>query len=184
MHTKAVFRAAQALSDVGFDTLRFNFRGVGTSTGSYGGGDGEREDLHSVLQWLEARRPGTPILLGGFSFGAKIGLELGISHERVRALFGLGFPLTKYDLAFLGGLHKPLLLVQGELDEFGGSELLAAATRRFPGPVTVRSIPGADHYFNGRFEELQAVMREYFSGGCGAAPFAERNVTVRPGRGS
>ena len=59
MHTKAVFRAAQALAGVGFDALRFNFRGVGTSTGSYGGGPGEEEDVRAVLlAW--GRRSTTP----------------------------------------------------------------------------------------------------------------------------
>ena len=177
MHTRAVFRAAQALSQVGFDTLRFNFRGVGTSTGSYGGGVGAREDLRTVLDWLEARWPARPILLGGFSFGARISLEAGIAHDSARALFGLGLPLTVYDFSFLNGLRKPLLLVQGELDEFGGNESLARITRQLAGPMTVRSILGADHFFSDRIEELQTVMREYFSEGPGAAPFAATAVT-------
>ena len=172
MHTKAVFRVAQALAVAGFDTLRFNFRGVGTSTGSYGGGDGAREDLRAVLDWIAERRPTAPLLLGGFSFGARVGLEVGIADERVLALFGLGYPVLKYGLGFLDGLAKPLLLVQGELDEYGGSALLADRIRRLPGPVTVHGIRGGDHFFNGHFRELQAVVREYFSQGPGAAPFS------------
>lgn len=171
MHTKAVFRTAQALAAAGFDALRFNFRGVGTSTGSYGGGDGEREDLHAVLDWITERRPTTPLLLGGFSFGARISLEVGVADERALALFGLGFPVLKYGLGFLDRLAKPLLLVQGEHDEYGGSVLLADTVRRLPGPITVHGIRGGDHFFNGRFRELQAVVREYFSEGPGAAPF-------------
>ncbi len=177
MHTRAVFRAAQALSQVGFDTLRFNFRGVGTSTGSYGGGVGAREDLRTVLDWLEAHWPAKPILLGGFSFGARISFEVGIAHDSAKSLFGLGLPLTVYDFSFLNGLRKPLLLVQGELDEFGGSESLAGITRQLAGPVTVRSIRGADHFFTDRIEELQMVMREYFSEGPGATPFSATAVT-------
>lgn len=176
MHIKAVFRAARALSQVGFDTLRFNFRGVGTSTGSYGGGEGAREDLRTVLDWIEERHPTTPILLGGFSFGARISLDVGIADGRASALFGLGLPLTMYDFSFLNGLEKPLLLVQGELDEFGGSDSLADIARHLAGPITVQGIQGADHFFNDRFEELQAVMREYFSEGPGAAPFAATAV--------
>ena len=68
MHTKAVFRAAQALAGVGFDALRFNFRGVGTSTGSYGGGPGEEEDVRAVLDWLgedDRRRCATTAREGG-----------------------------------------------------------------------------------------------------------------------
>lgn len=184
MHTKAVFRVAQALADAGFDTLRFNFRGVGTSTGSYGSGDGEREDLRAVLDWIAKHRPTTPVLLGGFSFGARIGLEVGVGDERASALFGLGFPVLKYGLGFLDGLAKPLLLVQGEHDEYGGSALLSDSIRQLPGPITVHGIRGGDHFFNGSIRELQAVVREYFSEGPGAAPFSGGGTVVKPGSGS
>ena len=177
MHSRPVFRAAQALSQAGFGTLRFNFRGVGTSTGAYGGGEGARDDLRAVLAWLGAHGLAGPVLFGGFSFGARISLEVGISDDGARALFGLGLPLTKYDFSFLGRLTKPLLLVQGQLDEYGGSESLARFVQPFAGPITVRSIQGADHFFNDRIEELQAVIREYFSEGPGAAPGPATAVT-------
>lgn len=174
MHTKAVFRTAQALSEVGFEVLRFNFRGVGTSTGTYGGGEGEKEDAEAALDWLRAQRPGLPVLLGGFSFGAKVGLTLGAADARAQALLGLGLPIAMYDFSFLDGLDKPTLLVQGENDEFGGGDALQELVRRMSGPITARTIRGADHYFNGRFEELQSVIREYFTDGSGGSVFPAR----------
>ena len=177
MHTKAVFRAAQALAGVGFDALRFNFRGVGTSTGSYGGGPGEEEDVRAVLDWLGEDDRRLPILLGGFSFGARVGLTVGLSDERVRALFGLGLPLAMYDFDFLDRVRKPILLVQGEQDEYDGGEALRSFVERMPASITIRTITGADHYFNDHFEELQAAVREYFTGGPGAAPFPDRAFT-------
>ena len=173
MHTKAVFRAAQALAEIGFDALRFNFRGVGTSTGSYGGGPGEEEDVCAALDWLDERSPNVPILLGGFSFGTKVGLTVGVSDSRAKALLGLGLPLSMYDFGFLEGISKPLLLVQGEGDEYGGEEALRGLVARMSGPITVQTISKADHYFNDHFEELQDSVREFFTRGPGAAPFNE-----------
>lgn len=171
MHTKAVFRTAQALSEVGFDVVRFNFRGVGTSTGSYGGGEGEKEDVLAALDWLAGERPGLPLLLGGFSFGAKVSLPLGVTDSRVNALLGLGLPLSMYDFSFLDGVAKPVLLVQGGEDEFGGADALAALLEGMSGPIATRVVEGADHYFNEHFEELQDTLREYFTRGPGAGAF-------------
>ena len=78
MHTKAVYRAAQALNDAGLVTLRFNFRGVGTSTGSHDEGIGERDDLEAALDWLEAEHPLLPLFAGGFSFGSMVALSVGV----------------------------------------------------------------------------------------------------------
>ena len=88
MHTKAVFRAAQALADVKIAALRFNFRGVGTSTGSYDQGLGEKDDVLATLDWLEERHPGLPLVVGGFSFGSMVALSAAATDPRVVALFG------------------------------------------------------------------------------------------------
>jgi len=172
MHTKAVFRSAQALAAAGFDVLRFNFRGVGTSTGSYGNGIGEQEDVRAALDWMEARSPGEPILLGGFSFGSKVALRVGIEDPRAAALIGLGLPLSTNDFTFLDGLSKPLLIVQGEFDEFGGRAEIEAFVATLRGELSLAVIPESDHYFHDHFEELQAVIGEYVRVGAGSRPFA------------
>src|ERR1044072_2640134 len=86
MHNKVVFRAASALNDAGLTTLRINFRGVGQSTGEHDEGRGELEDVRAGLQYLAETLPGLPITLCGFSFGARVGLEVGISDESVSNL--------------------------------------------------------------------------------------------------
>src|SRR5260221_11487775 len=78
MHNKVVFRAAAALNDAGLVALRINFRGVGQSTGEHDEGRGEREDVHAGLDYLTAHYPNEAITLCGFSFGARVGLEVGI----------------------------------------------------------------------------------------------------------
>jgi len=171
MHTKAVFRAGQALSSVGFDVLRFNFRGVGTSTGVHADGVGEVEDVEAALNWLAAHLPGEPLILGGFSFGTRVGLPVGVQDARVKALLGLGLALTMSDFDFLTEVEKPLLIVQGDEDEFGSGAAIRARVAEWGGKISLEVIPGSGHYFYDHFDELQEAVREYFATGPGAAPF-------------
>ncbi len=176
MHTKAVYRAGQALNDVGLAVLRFNFRGVGASTGIHDEGIGEREDARAALDWLEARYPGLPLVAGGFSFGSLVALSVGAFDDRVAALLGLGLPLTRddrYDFAFLAGVAKPVLVVQGEHDEFGSGEHVARVISPLGSHITLVRVPGSDHYFTDRVDELRSAVRGYFESGPGSAPFQE-----------
>src|SRR5256885_15976889 len=100
MHNKVVFRAAAALNDAGLITLRINFRGVGQSTGEHDEGRGEREDVRAGLDYLAANCPGQEITLCGFSFGARVGLEVGIADDRVTRMIAIGTPVDKYDFTF------------------------------------------------------------------------------------
>lgn len=171
MHTKAVFRTAQALCASGFEVLRFNFRGVGTSTGSYGEGIGEEEDVEAAIAFHVERHPELPLLVGGFSFGSRVGLAVGVREARAKGLLGLGLPLRHSDFSYLRGLEKPLLVVQGEEDEFGAGPEVEEWVAGNGGPITLVRVPGSDHYFHDHFDELQAAVREYFTVGAGAAAF-------------
>lgn len=173
MHTKAVFRAAQALREAGFHVLRFNFRGVGTSTGSYDEGNGEQDDAEAALDWLEERQPKLPLLLGGFSFGARVALKLGARDTRPRALMAMGLAVDLWDFDFLAEIDRPILVIQGENDEFGSGDQVARALQGLGTGITFRRIPDTDHYFNDRFEELKAAIRDYFESGPGAEAFPE-----------
>src|SRR5882762_11389789 len=107
MHNKVVFRAASALNVAGLITLRINFRGVGQSTGEHDEGRGELEDVRAALSYLAREFPDQPITLCGFSFGARVGLEVGMSDDRVRNLISLGTPVDKYDFSILKANRKP-----------------------------------------------------------------------------
>src|SRR5207247_2356923 len=114
MHNKVVFRAAAALNDAGLLTLRINFRGVGQSTGEHDEGRGEREDVRAGLDYLAANYPDQEITLCGFSFGARVGLEVGMADKRVARMIAIGAPVDKYDFTFLERSRKPILFVHGE----------------------------------------------------------------------
>ncbi len=137
MHTKAVFRTAQALAEAGFHVLRFNFRGVGTSTGSYDEGVGEMDDARAALTWLRERFPSLPLLLGGFSFGSRVALRVGVEDDGVEALLGLGLAPDLFDYGFLNEVPRPVLLVQGEDDRFGSGARVAEMVEGLAGPITL-----------------------------------------------
>ena len=120
MHNKVVFRAAAGLVDAGLITLRFNFRGVGASTGEHNEIEGGREDVRDALDYLAGRFPGQRITLAGFSFGSRVGTEVGSNDDRVVRLISIGTPVDKYsDYDFLLRNKKPILFIQGDHDEFG-----------------------------------------------------------------
>ena len=161
MHTKAVFRAAKAALSLGFPTLRFNFRGVGKSAGSFGHEAGERDDTRAALDALGARFPGLPIVLMGFSFGSVVGLAVGAADPRVSELVGMGLPVAASDVSFLQAAAKPKLIVQGTGDVYGPRSRLEAFFASLPEPKQLRWIEGADHFFTGRAIELQNAIREF-----------------------
>ena len=163
MHNKVVFRAAAALNDAGLVTLRINFRGVGQSTGSHDEGYGERDDVRAGLDYLAENYPGQEITLCGFSFGARVGLEVGIADERVVRLISIGTPVDKYDFGFLAARRKPILFVHGEHDEYGDVTRLRELAAKIKVPVELRIIKGAGHFFDDQLDELKRVIAAWMS---------------------
>ena len=168
MHNKVVFRAARGLNEAGCVTLRFNFRGTGQTTGEHDHArGGEQEDARTALDHLASAYPDLPLLLAGFSFGARVGLEVGTNDPRVRALVGIGTPVSikerDYDFSFLRDCRKPTLFVHGEHDEFGDVETLRALAAGLPpeAHARVHVVAGAGHFFDHQLEELTRVVREW-----------------------
>jgi alpha/beta superfamily hydrolase len=171
MHTKAVFRIAQALVDLGFPTLRFNFRGVGRSSGSYNHGRGEREDVRAALDYLAVTFPGVPLALGGFSFGSWVALPVGCADERVVQLIGAGVPLSSLPVDALAVCAKHKLIVQGERDQYGPKDELVRWFTGVAEPKDLRIVAGADHFFTERQAELVQAVTAYFrEGGSALGP--------------
>jgi alpha/beta superfamily hydrolase len=97
-----------------------------------------------------------------------VGLSAGAADPRVVALFGLGLPVRMYDYSFLADVRKPILVVQGEEDEFGSGPEVEPVVAALGSHVTLARIAGADHYFNGHIDEMKAVLSEYFRSGPGS----------------
>jgi alpha/beta superfamily hydrolase len=161
MHNKVVFRAAKAAWQAGLPTLRFNFRGVGKSTGSFSDGIGEREDVTAALDYLGTRFPAVPVCLIGFSFGASVGLRVGANDPRVVALVGLGVPVASTNMDFLRGVLKPKLIIQGTRDQFGSRAQVESFYGLLSEPKQIHWVQNADHFFTGKLEEVQRAIREF-----------------------
>ncbi len=161
MHNKVVFKVAQALQMLGMLALRFNFRGVGRSTGTYDEGRGEMDDVRYALEFLSRRYPGLPVILAGFSFGAYVALQVACIDDRVQAMIGLGVPARMFDAEYLMDCHKPKLIVQGTKDELAPYSLAAAWFEHVPAPKSMVAVQGADHFFQGHLDEVQAIITTF-----------------------
>jgi alpha/beta superfamily hydrolase len=177
MHNKVVFRAAAALNDAGLVTLRINFRGVGQSTGTHDQGYGERDDVLTGLDYLTENYPGEKITLCGFSFGARVGLEVGIDDDRVNRLISIGTPVDKYDFNFLEACRKPILFVHGDHDEYGNIERLRELVARVGAycDAELRVIEGAAHFFADQLDELKQAITKWM-----VAESAQRTAESSP----
>lgn len=152
MHTRAVFQTMKVFEGLGIPTVRFNFRGVGVSEGSYDDGRGEVDDVRAVIDWID-RMLQLPLLLAGFSFGANVSWRAGCGDARVRGLIGLGMPLSaagrSYTYEFVAGCTQPKLLVTGAEDPFASREGMQAAMKTAPPPLEMHWVEGAEHFFMG-----------------------------------
>jgi len=161
MHNKVAFRAAAGLVDAGLATLRFNFRGVGASTGKHEDVPGGREDVRDALDFLTGEYPGKPITLAGFSFGSRTGMEVAMSDERVVRLISIGTPVDKYgDYEFLTSVRKPILFVHGDKDEFGSVENVRKLVERIQTAELV-VFENSGHFFDEHLDELRETIKTW-----------------------
>jgi alpha/beta superfamily hydrolase len=161
MNNAVVCAVVGVLQEAGYATLRFNFRGVGTSTGVYGGGVGEIEDARNAVRYLRERSGGAAITLAGYSFGALVGLQAGMSMDEVDRLIAVAPPLAFTDLTFLSQCEKGKLFIVGDRDQFCSLTELREALVRIAGPNTLRIVPGADHFFAGRERGVADALRPF-----------------------
>mgnify|MGYP001581895019 CR=1 FL=1 len=164
MHNKVVFRAAAGLVDAGLITLRFNFRGVGASTGEHNEIEGGIEDARDALDYLATEYPGEDITLAGFSFGSRAGMAVGMNDDRVKRLISIGTPVDKYrDFEFLAGLAKPILFVHGDQDEFGSvanvKKLVDEVSKTAETELVV--FENCGHFFDEHLNELRDAIRAW-----------------------
>jgi alpha/beta superfamily hydrolase len=157
MHNKVVYRIARGLRRAGCVVLRFNYRGVNLSEGSYDHGNGETEDARAALSWLRSRYPDLPYTLAGFSFGSRIILRLGCDLPDARRLVIVGFPL-QYEHGYLAECAQTKLFVQSTNDQYGPRPEFERMYESVREPKQLVWVPAEDHFFKGALIEFEEAI--------------------------
>ena len=162
MTNKVTYILARAFNDLGAVSLRFNFRGVGRSAGSFDNGHGETDDALAAMDWMRAKYLGLSLWLGGFSFGAYIALRA--QGERpVKRLVTVAPAVERFDSAPIKPASCPWLLVQGDADEVISPQAVFEWAGKQPHPPSVAVLKGAGHFFHGRLNDLRRIVVDYFN---------------------
>lgn len=160
LDNKVVYTLARAFVEMGVPAIRFNFRGVGASEGSYDDGRGETADALAVIAYGRERWPGAPLWLAGFSFGGAVAVRAAM-QARPATLVLAAPGITRVAMEGIASPSCPWLIVQGDADDvIEPAAVLDWAKRQSIAPV-VRSLPGAGHFFHGRLHELREVVLQF-----------------------
>jgi len=159
LSNKVVTTLAKTFQALNMQTLRFNFRGVGKSTGHYGEGQGELHDLYAVLTWVRQVSPQATLWLAGFSFGAYISI-CAAREGSFAGLISVAPPVNHFPLHEPVNITCPWIVVQGEQDEIvPAAEVFAWVERLHPKPTLIR-FPEAGHFFHGGLTALKEALLE------------------------
>lgn len=164
MHNKVVHIVSRAFNNKGLATIRFNYRGVGKSQGSFGDSIGEVEDLLAVIAWANLVMPNTKIWLAGFSFGAYIAALAATLYPCVQ-LFSVAPAVHHQPYDDLPALECPWVVIQGQQDEVVAPEDVYTwfnkqkAKMQFP--MSLLKLE-ASHFFHGKLVTLRDLVEENF----------------------
>jgi len=163
MYNVVVEALCKSLEASGFVALRFNFRGVGASEGSYDQGVGEVRDAKAALSFLKSISSPKVAKMGiaGYSFGAYVAAHAAVESPDVDALALISPPLALYDFGFLRAIRKPIFIALGDRDEFAGASIEELA-RIAASQARISLIEGADHFWFGREEEVCYAVTRFF----------------------
>jgi len=163
MHNHVVRAIVRAYHDMGYSTLRFNFRGVERSGGAFDNGVGEQEDVMGALQYLSGIGK-THIDLAGYSFGAWVN-ALGLDrYDQAERLVMVSPPVSFVDFGFLKRHPKIRLVIAGSRDDIAEHEAIERLVPLWNPGATYRLIEGADHFYGDKTGEVETVIREFLGG--------------------
>ena len=159
MHNKVVYRMARSARTEGAAVLRFNFRGVGKSAGTYDGGRGEQDDLRAAIRYMLDRYPGKPIAIGGFSFGSRMSLRVCCGEPSVDRVVAVGTPVNTRDWSFLSQCGCPKTFIHSTNDEFGDRSAMEQVFEIAAPPKTLTWVEAQDHFFGNGLDALEDALR-------------------------
>ena len=165
MHNKVVTMVARALREMGATTIRFNFRGTGGSEGAFDHGNGEREDLRTVVDWVRSARPGQPLWLAGFSFGSYVSLSSAAALQP-DALISIAPPVSGrgWDFSEIEVPEVPWLVVQGDEDEIVDAQAVYDWIGKLERPPQLVRMPETSHFFHRKLIDLRGAIQHEVKG--------------------
>jgi alpha/beta superfamily hydrolase len=174
MNNKVTYVIYQTFLKLGFNVMRFNFRGVGRSEGGFDDGNGELSDAAAILDWLQIESPNARgYWVSGFSFGAWIAMQLLMRRPELDGFVVASPPANMYDFNFLAPCPVSGLLIQGDSDDvvpLSSVETLAKKLREQKGiEIDLDIVKGADHFFTGKLQLISQQIESYLIK-RGAAP--------------
>ena len=161
MDNKVVTTIARAATDVGWHAVRFNFRGVGASAGTYDEGRGEAEDARAVFEWAAEQWPARRPALAGFSFGAWVAIRLAFAVSPSR-LLTVAPPVDRFAGLPARAPGCPWWLIQGMADEVVAADRVIAWAKTLVAPPHIVCLPSVTHFFHGQLGALRGLAREFF----------------------
>jgi len=161
MDNPAVLAVTEALGERGVAALRFNFRGVGASEGSYSGNLAETEDALAAVAFVRDRLPAAVLALGGYSFGAMIALLARHDDPQIDRLFAIALPATMFDMSPIVSSTKPKLFLLGDRDAYCPYPALESLVATLAGENELVKLAGADHFLFGFGEEIGRRVAEF-----------------------
>jgi uncharacterized protein len=166
MNNKVVYSLFQAFAKKGFSTLRFNFRGVGRSEGSYDNGEGELADAAAAMDWLQSTHPQVnSFWVAGFSFGAWIAMQLLMRRPELDGFIALSPPTNMYDFNFLAPCPVSGQVIHGEQDAvvpYQYTDTLVQKLRNQKGiAIDYHTLKGADHFYSEHLDEMIGLVNNY-----------------------
>ena len=156
----------QSFQRRGFSVLRFNFRGVGRSQGTFARGEGELADAAAALDWMQTINADAPATwIAGYSFGAWIGMQLLMRRPEISGFVSIAPPANAYDFTFLAPCPSSGLIVHGDADEVVPrpdlQKLLDRLSHQRGIKIDFADVPGADHLFTDQIDEMMAAVDDY-----------------------
>lgn len=166
MNNKVLFTVFQSFVKRGHSVLRFNFRGVGRSQGTYDKGEGELADAAAALDWLQTYNPNAALCwIAGVSFGSWIGMQLLMRRPEIDGFITVSPPANHFDFSFLAPCPSSGLIVHGDKDEIvpqaAVTKLVTKLSHQKDIRIDHRVVPGANHFFLNRTDELAREVDDY-----------------------
>ena len=166
MNNRVVYAMYQSFVKRGFSTLRFNFRGVGRSQGTFDNGQGELSDAATALDWMQGHNPNASTCwIAGFSFGAWVAMQLMMRRPEISGFISASPPASIYDFSFLAPCPASGLMIHGKADEVvpvaSVDKLVEKLSAQKNIEIDYRTVDKCDHYFSEHLEKLIGHVENY-----------------------